>query len=133
MPGVNDSVYRITLDGRQFLTAAGGGNAVLLPERTDRQAWEVQQTEKETWVIRPANSSSFLGFDGEPDTFERVRVFGQPSEWRIIDGPQSGTYTIGVPDSGLTLGLHPALVFPPLIALSPVFGEDKGWSFESIN
>ncbi len=64
---------------------------------------------------------------------QRVRVSGQPSEWRIIDGPQSGTFTIGAPDSGLTLGLHPALVFPPLIALSPSFGEDKGWSLEKID
>ncbi|EIV91275.1 hypothetical protein FraQA3DRAFT_0710 [Frankia sp. QA3] len=130
---MNDGIYRITLDGRQILTAAGGDNLVLLPERTSRQEWQVQRTDNETWVIRRGDSSQFLGFDGDPDTFERVRLFGQPREWRIIDGPRPGTFTIGVPNNELTLGLHPALIFPPLVALSPVFNEDNGWSFESVD
>ncbi|KQC38149.1 hypothetical protein [Frankia sp. ACN1ag] len=132
MAGVNDGIYRITLDGRQILTAASGSNVVLLPEQSGQQEWQVQRADNETWVIRQANSPRFLGFDGEPETFERVQVLPRPREWRITDGPEPGTFTLGVPDNQLTLGLHPALIYPPLLALSPIFGEDRGWSFESI-
>ncbi len=132
MAGVQDGIYRITLDGRQILTAVGGSNVVLLADRSGQQEWQVQQADNETWLIRQANSPRFLGFGGEPETFGRVQVLEQPREWRITNGAQAGTFAIGVPDNELTVGLHPALIYPPLIALSPIFGEDRGWSFESV-
>ncbi|WP_308205027.1 hypothetical protein [Frankia tisae] len=76
MAGVQDGIYRITLDGRQVLTGAAADNVVLLPEHAGRQEWQFQQAGSETWVIRRADSSQFLGFDGKPDTFERARTFG---------------------------------------------------------
>ncbi|WP_462188208.1 MULTISPECIES: hypothetical protein [unclassified Frankia] len=133
MASVIDGIYRISIAGQQTLTDVGGGNLVLLPDGDgDGQVWQVQRADDDTYTIRKPSGGAFVGFDGDPDAFERVRVLPEPREWKIAAGPQSGTFTIGVPDNELTLGLHPALIYPPLVALSPIFSEDRGWIFEGV-
>lgn len=72
------------------------------------------------------------GYDGDPDRFEPARPFPEPREWRIERGPNPETIIIGLVNDELTLGLHPALIYPPMVALSPIFGLDRGWTFEQV-
>ncbi|WP_230204875.1 RICIN domain-containing protein [Parafrankia elaeagni] len=131
---VVDGIYRISINGEQLLTNTGNGPTVLLPENGRGQEWEIQNTGNGTYTIRNASSPEFLGFEGEPDTFEPVRPRPEPREWRIEEGPRPGTFNIAVVDNNeLTLGLHPALIYPPLIALSPIFREDRGWNLQPVN
>ncbi|KQC38088.1 hypothetical protein [Frankia sp. ACN1ag] len=137
MGKIADGVYRIRIDGRENLTLSSPdrNNIFLLPGEGPGQEWEIQQTGNgsngnNTYTIRQASAPLFVGFDGSPDVFERVRPLPEAREWRIVDGPRPGTVTIGVVENDLTLGLHPALIFPPLVALSPVFDEDRGWSLQ---
>jgi hypothetical protein len=132
--GIADGVYRISIDGRDnlTLTSPDRNNIFLLPGEGPGQEWEIKRAGdgNGTYTIRRAADPLFVGFEGDPDVFERVRPLPEPREWRITEGPRPGTFTIGVVDNPLTLGLHPALIFPPLVALSPVFDEDRGWALQ---
>ncbi len=135
MSAISDGVYRISIDGRDNLTLSSpdNRNLFLLPGEGPGQDWEIRNSGNgsngdSTYTIRRASGPQFVGFKGEPDVFERVLPQPEPHEWRISEGPRPGTFTIGVVDNELTLGLHPALIFPPLVALSPVFAEDRGWA-----
>lgn len=130
---VTDGVYRIGLDNNQFLTAEGRDRSVILPENGRGQEWEVRRTDNDTYTIQQTSDQLFLGFDGDPDTFELVRPFPQPREWRIEQGPRPGSFVIGAVDSDLTVGLHPALIYPPMVALSPIFRQDQGWKFQAVD
>lgn len=131
---VVDGIYRIGIDNEHLLTIEGKNPVRLLPQNGRGQEWEVKSIGNGTYTIRGAEGQEFLGFDGAPDTFEPVRPCPEAREWRIEPGPRPGTFTIGVvDDQSLTLGLHPALIYPPLIALSPIFREDRGWALEKIS
>ncbi|WP_163552732.1 hypothetical protein [Candidatus Frankia alpina] len=140
MGKIADGVYRIRIDGRDNLTLSSPdrNNIFLLPGEGPGQEWEIRQSGNgqngdSTYTIRQTSAPLFVGFEGSPDVFERVRPLPEPREWRITDGPRPGTVNIGVVENELTLGLHPALIFPPMVALSPVFGEDRGWALEPAN
>jgi hypothetical protein len=134
---IADGVYRISIDGRDNLrlSSPDRNNILLLPGEGPGQVWEIRNSGNGgngngTYTIRRTSDPLFVGYDGDPDVFERVRPLPEPREWRITEGPRPGTFTIGVVDNELTLGLHPALIFPPLVALSPAFAEDRGWALQ---
>ncbi|EFC81930.1 RICIN domain-containing protein [Parafrankia sp. EUN1f] len=130
---ISDGIYRISLDGQQNITSNGRGPAVLLPENGRGQEWEIKGSGDGRYTIRNASAQEFLGFDGAPDPFEPVQAFPQARTWRIDEGPRPGSVVIGVTENDLlTLGLHPALIFPPMIALSPVFRQDRGWQLQQV-
>jgi hypothetical protein len=136
---IADGMYRISIDGRENLTLSSPdrNNIFLLPGDAPGQEWEIRNTGNgsngnSTYTIRRSADPLFVGFDGDPDVFERVRPLPEPREWRITEGPRPGTFTIGVVENELTLGLHPALIFPPLVALSPMFREDRGWALQPV-
>ena len=129
MASVSDGTYRISINGQQFLTA-DDGRAVLLPGDGDGQVWQIRRTDKGGYTIRQDNADRYLSYEGKPNVFEPVQLLPDQREWNITDGPDKGTVTIAAPggDESLTLGLHPALIFPPMVALSPPQQQDRGWT-----
>jgi hypothetical protein len=132
MASVSDGTYCISIDGRQFLTALSESHVVVVPDDSGRQMWQVRRADNGGYTIRQDTTDLYLGYEGEPDTFERVRLLPDRREWNITDGPEEGTVTIAAPggDEPLTLGLHPALIFPPMVALSPAQRQDRGWTLQ---
>jgi hypothetical protein len=134
MASVSDGTYRISIDGRQFLTVLDwvDKNTVVLTADPGQQLWQVRRTANGGYTIRQDATDLYLGYEGQPDTFERVRLLPDQREWNITDGPEEGTVTIAAPGGGepLTLGLSPALVYPPMVALSPAQRQDRGWTLQ---
>ncbi|MDG4856847.1 hypothetical protein P8605_01505 [Streptomyces sp. T-3] len=132
MGNLTDGIYRIGVESMEAYLANPEDTYLVLARGWDEaQIFEVQCTNGDNYTIRQASSDLYLGYEGVPDTFERVALRSDRREWKITDGPTPGTFTIAALGSHLTLGLHPALVYPPLIALSPMFSEDRGWTFET--
>lgn len=129
MASVSDDTYHISIDNQQFLTVLSEDMVVLVPD-SKRQSWQVRRTGNGGYTIRQDTSDLYLGYEGEPDTFEAVRLLPDRREWNITDGPEEGTFTIAAPggDEPLTLGLSPVLIFPPMVALSPTQRQDLGWT-----
>lgn len=120
MVNVSDGTYRISIYGRQFLTAENR-RVVVLPDDSGQQLWQVRRSDNGGYTIRRDTTDLYLSYEGEPNTFEPVRLLPDRREWSITDGPEEGTVTIAAPggEEPLTLGLSPILIFPPMVALSP--------------
>jgi hypothetical protein len=133
MASVSDGTYRISINGQQFLTVLSERMVILIPDDAGRQLWQVRRTDNGGYTIRQDTTDLYLGYEGEPDTFEPVRLLPDRREWNITDGPDEGTVTIAAPGGGepLTLGLSPALIYPPMVALSPAQRQDRGWTLQS--
>ncbi|WP_107248156.1 hypothetical protein [Carbonactinospora thermoautotrophica] len=100
---------------------------MLLSDENGEQTWEVRRTSSGTYTIRQGSSGPFVGYEGDPDGIQPVRLLPDRREWEITDGPRPGTLTVAAPgsDGPLTLGLYPARIYPPMVALSPTFAEDQ--------
>lgn len=131
MGSVSDGTYRISIHGQQFLTTLGK-RVVLLPDDSGAQLWQVRRTDNGGYTIGQDTNDLYLGYEGEPNTFEPVQLLPDRREWNITDGPDDGTVTIVAPggDEPLTLGLSPILIYPPMVALSPAYGQDRGWTLQ---
>lgn len=136
MATIANGTYRISNAGELFLTAPDPQEPVVLrPPMGDDgdQAWEVQSAARDTCTIRlVSHPGAYLSFEEEPDPFEPVRLATEPREWKVTASEVPNAFVIGLPDSELTLGIAPVLVFPPRIALSPPYRLDRGWVFESL-
>jgi hypothetical protein len=133
MASVSDGTYRISINRQQFLTAESQYRpVVLVPDDSGQQLWQVRRSDNGGYTIRQDNTGLCLSYEGEPNTFEPVRLLPDQREWNITDGPDKGTVTIAalVGEEPLTLGLSPALIFPPMVALSPAQRQDQGWTLQ---
>jgi hypothetical protein len=91
MASVSDGTYRISINGQQFLTALNERMVALVPDDSGRQLWQVRRTDNGGYTIRQDAADFYLGYEGEPDTFEPVRLLPDRREWKITDGPAEGT------------------------------------------
>lgn len=141
MATMTDGLYRISLIHSLFLTGAAGTpiasimSITLLPsdetnaETNAQQRWEIRRTEGGDYTIRHANTGQYASYDTDPSLpFRAVRLSTQQCTWTIADGPEENTVTLGAPGTDLTLGLSPLAVYPPLVALSPRYEQDRGWT-----
>ncbi|MEV0119787.1 hypothetical protein AB0H77_42130 [Streptomyces sp. NPDC050844] len=131
MASLSDGTYHISVDDQMFITRRERFDLALASESSETAKLEVRRTESGTYTITLDSTPLHLSFVGEPEVFKRVVLGPEPREWNISAGPGEGTFTIAAIGSSerLTLGIHPALINPPMIGLSPDFGEDRGWNF----
>lgn len=140
MASVPDGVYWVSFTGEQLLSPLGsGGNpgmpTVLLPPTGEPglQQWQVQRTDNGTSTIRNLRTGMYLGFDGDPDQYEMARLYPEPREWQLTAGGEPNTFTIGVPDTDMRLGLSLLRIWPPHLALMPSLGDEyQAWTFRSV-
>jgi hypothetical protein len=81
MASVSDGTYRISINGQQFLTVLSERMVVLIPDDAGRQLWQVRRTDNGGYTIRQDTTDLYLGYEGEPDTFEPVRLLPDRREW----------------------------------------------------
>ncbi|MEV7753754.1 hypothetical protein [Streptomyces griseofuscus] len=137
-------VYRIFTGSAgpeaRYLTAGEDGVTVLpsgaAPAREQEFSVEVREDGRAAVQIParlfPSRSLSYK----EPEKGQRV-ILGPMSdfptrEWKITEGLQPGTFTIGVVGDGQSLVMVPSskAVFPPEVELAP--SDEGGWTFERI-
>ena len=124
-----EGVYRISIDGRSFLTAADQDRVVVLDEdEQNAQRWEIGRSDGGQFTIRPTDTGLYLSCSDPAQPFELAGMSAQPYTWAIADAPTAGAVTIGAPGTDLTLGLSPLLIYPPMVAVSPPYEMDRGWT-----
>jgi hypothetical protein len=129
MTHIGEGVYRISIDGRSFLTVDDQDRVVLLDEEEQNaQRWEIGRTAGGQYTIRQPDTGRYLSCSDPAQPFELVGMSAQEHTWTIADGPTAGAVTIGAPGTDLTLGLSPLLIYPPMVAVSPPYDMDGGWT-----
>ena len=141
MVTVTEGVYRISLDNQLFLTVTFDNRLGLLPaDSSNLNNWEIRRSDKGNYTIKRAGIDQYAGYGDTAEPFEPIRLSTQPCEWTITDGDgdRENAVVIGVPASvtkgeELTLGIAPMRIYPPLVALSPLYPLDRPWTLQPVS
>ena len=140
MVTVTEGVYRISLDNQLFLTVTFDNRLGLLPANSSNlNNWEIRRSDKGNYTIKRAGMTSMPGTATRPSPLNPSTCL--PSlEWTITDGDgdRENAVVIGVPASvtkgeELTLGIAPMRIYPPLVALSPLYPLDRPWTMQPVS
>lgn len=134
MADLPKGLYRIAFTNEQLLTTLGsepGAPLVLLPPDSGlTQTWQVQSNGNGNGTHTISAHGQHVSYDGDPDMHEPALLLPKPREWRLIAGEEPDTYSIGVVDAHMRLGLSLLRIFPPRVALAPEYGDQfQAWTF----
>ncbi|MFD7937196.1 hypothetical protein ACFV4T_22150 [Streptomyces sp. NPDC059755] len=137
MAALTNGLYQILFTNEQLLTAPDARpNAplMLLPQEGGlHQEWKVTSKGGDAYTISLPDGLMHVSYDGEPDMHEPALLRVEPREWNLIPGQEPDTYQIAVVDAPMRLGLSLLRIYPPRIALAPVYGDQyQAWIFKNI-